>query len=243
MRRDKIFGPIAPALIGIAMVGGSGAALATRNDAPILNQQPGIQSQTDGEAFEVEIQIDQQGRKILIDPRTGEPIGLVLEVQAAPEIKPYTLNNAQMKAATAVKLSVTDIIAAVEQNSSGGKVLEVSFEPTASVTAYSLKTYRNGAVWEGKIDADSGAVLKAGKTVPDSKLDADDKAELSGLETASTTILQAVRIAELHARGKAIAVAIEESDPEGVVWEVVVVTGDKAYRVFIDPATGQVKSS
>jgi uncharacterized membrane protein YkoI len=226
----------------ITIAVGSEAALAMKSNAPVPEQQIELGNQSEPGSVEFEIMTDPDGRHILVDPQSGEAFGYVLEMQTAPEIKPYTLNNAQLRAATAAKLSVTDVIVSVEQHSSG-KVLEASFEPIGSAATYSLKTYREGAIWEGRIDADSGTVLDQGKTTLDNHLDADDKAELSGLETASTTILEAIRIAEQHTQGKAIAVGLEERDVGGAVWEVVVVTGDKARRVFVDLVTGQVRSS
>ena len=74
-------------------------------------------------------------------------------------------------------------------------------------------------------------------------MDVDDKAVLAGLETASTTIVQAVQIAEQHAQGKAIAVEIDAGDGIEPVWEIIVTTNDQKRKVIVDPATGQVKSS
>jgi len=98
-----------------------------------------------------------------------------------------------VKAANAVALSLLDAIAAAERHSKGGKILEVILEasskPTVSAAAYLLKIYRQGEIWEGRMDANSGAILGEEKASPESWLDVDDKAVLAGLETASTTIV------------------------------------------------------
>jgi uncharacterized membrane protein YkoI len=241
MQQGQLFVTIMAGVISAA-VGGSVSVSAKENDSLITAPRVGFGLLEGTARSELDVRHDHQGR-LLVNPDSGEVIGIILNFADEPEIKPYTLRGAQLEAAMAARLSVTDVIATVEQQSSGCKVLEVSFEPTASAATYVLKTYRDNTVWEGKINADSGVMLDAGKTIPDSKLDADDKAELSGLASAVITIVQAVRIAEQHAQGKAIAVGLEESDAGGALWEVVVVTGDTARRMFIDPATGQMKPS
>jgi uncharacterized membrane protein YkoI len=234
MRCGRLFAAVMAGLVGIAGLGG---ALAQTSDKPYSE---------DGTGFvELEVREDSQGNKVLVDPRTGQVLGIVLELHPAddPAAKGDKLAVARLRAATAVKLSVTDAIAAAEQQAGGGKVLEARFRPTASAAVYSLKTYRDGAIWEREIDADSGEMLHPGRTTPESQLDEEERADISGVETVATSIAQAVRIAEQDARGKAISAAIDEADEGGTVWKVIVVANDQARRVVIDPVTGQVKSN
>jgi uncharacterized membrane protein YkoI len=234
MRCGRLLATVMAGLVGIAGLGGA------------LAQSGDTRNGEDGSGFvELEVREDSLGNKVLVDPRTGQVLGMVLELHPLddPATKGDKLGVARLRAATAVKLSVTDVIKAAEQHAGGSKVLEARFRPTASAAAYSLKTYRDGVIWEQEIDADSGEMLNPGRTTPESQLDEEERADLSGVETASTTIVQAVRIAEQHARGKAISAAIDEADEGGTVWKVVVVANDQALKIVIDPATGQVRSN
>jgi len=121
--------------------------------------------------------------------------------------------------------------------SAGGQLQNAGGRPT-----YFLRTYQSGAVWEGSIDANSGAHLGPGETTPESDLDDEDKAELAGLRAASTTLSQAVSTAEEHAKGRAVSGGLEETRSE-VVWEVIVAANGAAWTVIIDPRTGRVVSS
>lgn len=187
-----------------------------------------------------EVREDDQGNLVIIDPLSGEVIGIVRQFGPPLEIKPYTLTAEQQRTATATKLSLRDAIAIAEKRTNGGTVLEVGFEPTASAATYVLKIHQKGGIWEGQIDADSGQALGAGTMIPEGKLDADDKAELAALDKAAITIVEAVRRAEDHVQGKAIAVALEDTAEGAAVWEVVVIANDQASRVAVHPVTGQV---
>jgi uncharacterized membrane protein YkoI len=162
--------------------------------------------------------------------------------QAAPETEAEDATSPDLKAAQAAKLSVLDAVGIAEKHANGGKVLEVSFKMQGGRPTYFLRTYQNGAVWEGSIDANSGAGLGPGETTPESDLDDEDKAELAGLRAASTILSQAVSTAEEHAKGKAVSGGLDETE-SGVVWEVIVAANGAAWTVIIDPRTGRVVSS
>src|SRR4051794_9212447 len=86
-----------------------------------------------------------------------------------PEMEPEQ-TRIDAKAARAAKLSLADAIAAAEKHTPGTQVLEARFEREGSVAAYVLRTYRDHEVWEGKLDANSGALLGPGTTTPESRL-------------------------------------------------------------------------
>jgi uncharacterized membrane protein YkoI len=230
MRRSRLFATIPAAFVGTVGLCETGSVLAQTRDSPPSEDGTGS----------LEVQQDSQGNMILVDPRTGEVVGIVQEVYPPTEYN--RLNRARLRAALSVKLSVADVITAAEHQASGGKVLEAIFLPTASAATYSLKTYHEGAIWERQIDADSGAILHAGRMTPEIQLNGEGKAELAGVKTASTTIAQAVQIAEQRVKGKAVSAEINRAAGGGMAWKVVVVANDRARRVMIDPATGEVKS-
>ena len=251
MRRGTLFVSIIAGIAGAAALSTPALVLA-RIDDPPANQRavpPNCAEPAPAPALFIEGEIvqDSHGNKLVVDRQSREVLGIVLEGEPARETKPSTLSSSRVKAANAVALSLLDAIAAAERHSKGGKIMEVileaSFKPTVSAATYLLKIYRQGAIWEGRMDANSGAILGEREASPESWLDVDDKAVLAGLETASTTIVQAVQIAEQHAQGKAIAVEIDAGDGIEPVWEIIVTTNDQKRKVIVDPATGQVKSS
>jgi uncharacterized membrane protein YkoI len=247
MRRGTLFVSIIAGIAGAAALSTPALVLA-RIDDPPANQRAvpsNCAAPTPAPALFIEGEIvqDSHGNKLVVDRQSREVLGIVLEGEPGRETKLSTLSSSRVKAANAVALSLLDAIAAAERHSKGGKILEVSFKPTAWAAAYLLKIYRQGAIWEGRMDANSGAILGEREASPESWLDVDDKAVIAGLETASTTIVQAVQIAEQHAQGKAIAVEIDAGDGIEPVWEIIVTTNDQKRKVIVDPATGQVKSS
>ena len=159
-----------------------------------------------------------------------------------PEAEAGDATSPDLRSAEAAKLSVADAIAIAEEHAKGGTVLEVSFRMQGFRPTYALRTYQNNEVWEGAIDANSGAILGPGDTTAERDLDDEDKAELAGVRSATTTLAQAVKTAEEHVKGKAVSGGVEATKG-GVVWEVLVAAKGAAWTVGIDPRRGQVLSS
>ena len=162
--------------------------------------------------------------------------------QGPKEAEAGDATSPDLRAAEAAKLSVADAIAIAEEHAKGGTVLEVSFRMQGFRPTYSLRTYQNSEVWEGAIDANSGAILGPGDTTAERDLDDEDKAELAGVRSATTTLAQAVKTAEEHVKGKAVSGGVEATKG-AVVWEVLVAAKGAAWTVVIDPRRGQVLSS
>src|SRR3954454_10322113 len=129
--------------------------------------------------------------------------------QGPMEAEAGDATSPDLRAAEAAKLSVADAIAIAEEHAKGGTVLEVSFRMQGFRPIYALRTYQNSEVWEGAIDANSGAILGPGDTTAERDLDDEDKAELAGVRSATTTLAQAVKTAEEHVKGKAVSGGVE----------------------------------
>src|SRR3954471_21889572 len=154
--------------------------------------------------------------------------------QGPKEVGAGDATSPDLRAAEAAKLSVADAIAIAEEHAKGGTVLEVSFRMQGFRPTYALRTYQDGEVWEGAIDANSGAILGPGDTTAERDLDDEDKAELVGVRSATTTLAQAqaVKTAEEHVKGKAVSGGVEATKG-GVVWEVLVAAKGAAWTVVI----------
>jgi uncharacterized membrane protein YkoI len=136
-------------------------------------------------------------------------------------------------------LSVVDIITAVEKLRTGAAVLDVSFEPKDGQPLYAVRAYANGKVWDGLIDATSGAGVDEGTVIDESALDAEDKAELMALRGAQITLRQAVASAEKIKGGRALNAGLEQVHGHGV-WEILIQNGAHSEQVHIDPLTGKI---
>jgi uncharacterized membrane protein YkoI len=158
---------------------------------------------------------------------------------AGQEIKAEPANEADLKAFSQAKVSIVSAIAAADKHGGKGKVIDVSFDAGNGKPVYNVKTYQNGSVWEGVVDARSGQVIGVGKTTQESLLDQEDKAELAGLQQAAVTLAQAVDTAEKRVSGKAMSAGLEETKGQ-IVFEVMIVKNGSVQKIVIDPKTGQV---
>jgi uncharacterized membrane protein YkoI len=138
----------------------------------------------------------------------------------------------------AARLSVTDIIGAVEKLQAGASVLDVSFEPKDGRPAYAVRTYGNGKVRDGTFDATSGAAIDQGTTMDESALDAEDKAELAALQGAKITLRQAIALAENARGGRALNAGLEQVRGRAV-WEILIQDSTQPQPIHIDPVTGK----
>ena len=158
---------------------------------------------------------------------------------AEQEIKTEHASKVELKAFMQVKVALATAIAAANKHTSGGVVVDASFDAGNGKPAYKVKTYLKSSVWEGIVDAATGQVTGAGKTTPESELDQEDKAELAGLQQATTTLAQAVDTAEGQVAGKAISAGLEETNGK-IVFEVMVLKNGSVRKIVIDPKTGQI---
>ena len=143
--------------------------------------------------------------------------------------KPTTLES--------TKLSVTDIIAAVEKLQLGANVLDVSYEPKDGRPIYAVRAFVYGKVWDVRMNGTTGVALDQGAMMDESALDAEDKAELSALKTAKITLVQAIASAEKAAEGRALNAGLEQVRGRAV-WEVLIQNTAESQQVHIDPDTG-----
>jgi len=151
--------------------------------------------------------------------------------------KESTAGNAN--SAVSSKLSIADIIAALEKLRASERVLDVSFEPKDGQPAYAVRTYGNGKVWDGLIDGITGAAIGGGTITDESALDEEDKAELAALTHAEITLRQAVEIAEKANDGVALNAGLEQVRRR-VVWEILFQDATRHHQIHIDPITGRI---
>jgi uncharacterized membrane protein YkoI len=143
-----------------------------------------------------------------------------------------------VKAFGQARVSITDAIASALKQS-GGTVMGAGFTAEKGKSVYKVKTYQNNSVWEGLVDAQSGEMIGAGKTVPESELDGEDKAELAGISSVTLTLAQAVATAEKQSGGKAIKAELEEVKGK-ILYEIRIAKSGSLQEMLIDPRSGDI---
>jgi uncharacterized membrane protein YkoI len=156
-------------------------------------------------------------------------------VAALDQPKESTANDAAVSA----RLSIADVIAALEILRANESVLDVSFEPKDGQPAYAVRTYANGKVWDGVIDGVTGAAIGDGTVTDESALDEEDKAELAALKHAKVTLRQAVKAAEKANDGRSLNAGLEQVGRR-VVWEILFQDPTRHHQIRIDPITGRI---
>jgi uncharacterized membrane protein YkoI len=143
------------------------------------------------------------------------------------------------EATQSARLSIADIIAALEKLRADDSVLDVSFEPKDGQAAYAVRTNANGKVWDGLIDGLTGAAIGDGTVTDESALDDEDKAELAASIHAKITLRQAIEIAEKANDGRALNAGLEQVRGR-VVWEILFQNAKHHQQIRIDPITGKI---
>ena len=150
-----------------------------------------------------------------------------------------TVAPGKAEAAHSARLSIADIIAALEKLRADESVLDVSFEPKDGQPAYAVRTYANGKVWDGLIDGLNGAAIGDGTVTDESALDDEDKAELAASIHAKITLRQAIETAEKANDGRALNAGLEQVRGR-VVWEILFQNAKHHQQIRIDPITGKI---
>jgi len=153
--------------------------------------------------------------------------------------RPSDDTSGKAQATAAAKLSIKDIITALETFRAGESVLDVSFEPKDSQPVYAVRTYAKGKVWDGLIDGVTGAAIDNGTVTDESALDDEDKSELAASKHAKITLREAVDVAEKANDSRALSAGLEQVRGR-VVWEILF-QEVKHKPMHIDPITGMVQ--
>jgi uncharacterized membrane protein YkoI len=183
--------------------------------------------------------IDAALQQLRADSPQGASARDALQNLLAELDRPNESAAAKAGSAVSAKLSITDIIAALEKLRANENVLDVSFEPKDGRPAYAVRTYANGKVWDGLIDGVTGVTIGDGTVTDEAALDDEDKAELAALKHAKITLRQAINTAEKANDGRALNAGLEKVRGR-VVWEILFQDAKRHQRMHIDPVTGRL---
>ncbi len=129
----------------------------------------------------------------------------------------------------------------IAEKSSSGKTVNVEFDIEKNRPIWEVKVMGSGGLKEYKIDAASGAVVKVEDEHIRGKLtNFITGMNLKDLESAKTSLAQAVDTAEKKFNGKAVKVEVEH-EHDGIQYDVFVRGANKTESVKIEAMTGKVQ--
>jgi uncharacterized membrane protein YkoI len=156
--------------------------------------------------------------------------GVAFNVQAESSREGEALNKATVSLSQASQLA---------EKQEQGKTIGAEFDIEKGRPLWEVKTLSKTGVKEYKIDAATGAVIKIEDEHIRGKLtNFITGMNLKDLESAKTTLSQAISVVEKNTNGKAVKVEVEH-ERGGIQFDVFVRVGDKIKRIMIDAATGQ----
>jgi uncharacterized membrane protein YkoI len=141
----------------------------------------------------------------------------------------------EIKAFAHARISARRAIAIAERRGAGAKVVDLSFDGSTVRPAYGVKVLRNGELWEGTIDASTGAAVGSGSTTPVSRLGEENKATLTAFSAAGMNLSETIAIAEQIGSGKAVSAGLQQ-DGAKLVLLVVIVSEGSLKEVAVEPA-------
>jgi uncharacterized membrane protein YkoI len=183
--------------------------------------------------------IDAALQQLRTDSPQATAANEVLQNLLAELDRPNEIAAGNAGSAISAKLSITDVIAALEKLRANENVLDVSYKPKDGQPAYAVRTYANGKVWDGLVDGVTGMAIGDGTVTDESALDDEDKAELAASKHAKVTLRQAIETAEKANDGRALNAGLEQVRGR-VVWEILFQDAKRRQQIHIDPITGMI---
>jgi uncharacterized membrane protein YkoI len=167
--------------------------------------------------------------------------GQTSPAKSAAAEAPQQISSAEIQAFSKVKVPLAQAIMSV-QKESNGKVLGATFEPNTGKPMYDVLVFANNAEEHYKVDANSGAVMKASQPATAmSKLDKEDSAEVNAVKSAKLDLAQAITTAEHRGGGKAIDASIEDHNG-ATSYEIQTVKNGNLQAFTVNPQSGAVVS-
>jgi uncharacterized membrane protein YkoI len=131
-------------------------------------------------------------------------------------------------------ISLSRAVAIAEAAHAGSTAADVSFDGEAIRAVYRVKTVQHDRMWQHAIDATTGKIVGGEAAVPLTQLDADDRHNVVALKAIRHHLLDAVRVAEHAASGKAISGGLIRERGR-LNFAIVVVSGNDLKQVILQP--------
>lgn len=129
----------------------------------------------------------------------------------------------------------------IAERQEAGRTIGAEFDIEKDRPLWEVKVLGNAGVKEYKIDAASGAVIKIEDEHIRGKLASFiTGVNITDLETAKTSLAEAVATAEKKFGGKTVKVQVEH-EHGSIQYDIFVRTGDKSEKIKLDAKTGQAR--
>jgi uncharacterized membrane protein YkoI len=140
----------------------------------------------------------------------------------------------ELKAFVDARISARRAITIAERRGAGAKVVDLGFDGSTAHPAYRVKVLLNGRVWEGAIDASTGAAVGIGSTTPVARLQEENQTILAAFAAAGIDLSESIAIAEQYGSGKTVSAGLQ-LDGAKLVLTVVVVSEGSLKEIAIEP--------
>jgi hypothetical protein len=97
-----------------------------------------------------------------------------------------------------------------------------------------VKVLLNEQLWEGAIDATTGAPVDGGSTTPASTLGQEDRTALAAFTAANMDLSDTIAIAEEYGSGKAVSAGLQHNGAK-LVMLVVIVSEGSLKEISVEP--------
>ena len=150
------------------------------------------------------------------------------------------INNAdlirELELFRAAKISMREALVAARRLHNGSRVIDISFDAASGVPLYRVKTSQGNHIWEDAIDGNTGE--PSGGTIESliSDLKGQDRTNIIALNAVRQEMMDAIRVAEKSASGKAISGGLINEDGR-LNFLIVVVSGSDLKQVILEPPT------
>jgi uncharacterized membrane protein YkoI len=142
--------------------------------------------------------------------------------------------NREMERFRASTITLSQAMAIAEALHAGATTADVSFDGAPPSPVYRVKTLHNDRIWQHAVDATTGKIVGGEAALPVKELNAEDRGNLVVLKAIRQRLVDAVRVAEHAASGKAISGGLIREHGR-LNFAIVVMSGSDLKEVILEP--------
>jgi uncharacterized membrane protein YkoI len=162
-----------------------------------------------------------------------EPLAHQNDAGAAAASDQRALNR-EMERFRASTITLSQAMAIAEGLHAGATTADVSFDGAPPSPVYRVKTLHNDRIWQHAVDATTGKIVGGEAALPVKELNAEDRGNLVVLKAIRQRLVDAVRVAEHAASGKAISGGLIREHGR-LNFAIVVMSGNDLKEVILEP--------
>ena len=164
---------------------------------------------------------------------TGESASLGNETEDSAAADQQAINR-ELELFRGSAITLSQAMAIAEALHAGATTADISFDGASGSPVYRVKTLHRDRIWHHAIDATTGKIVGGEAALPLKELDADDRSNLAALKTIRYGLVDAVRVAEYAASGKAISGGLVRQRSR-MNFAIIVMSGSGLKEVVLQP--------